>query len=77
MTDKVLPSLMSVRSRCGLVQPLVLGVHRTAVFFPADDRLWQTVDLALESGHTGLLSTHRLWLDMEVCHSCREREGGY
>lgn len=53
-----------------LVQPLVLGVHWTTVFFPADDGLWQTVDLALESGHTRLLGVHWLWLDMEICHSC-------
>lgn len=73
---KVLPSVISIRPWCGLVQPFVLGVHRTAVFLPADDRLWQTVDLALESSHTRLLSMDRLWLDMEVCHGCRGRERG-
>lgn len=76
MTSKVLPSLINISPWCGLVQPLVLGVHWTAVFFPADDRLWQTVDLALESSNTRLLSMYRLWLDMEVCHGCRGRKRG-
>lgn len=67
---------LSIRLWCGLLQPLVLGVHRTAVFLPADERLWQTVDLALESCHAGLLSVNWLRLFMEVCHGCRERESG-
>lgn len=46
-----------------------------AVFFPADDRLWQAVNLALESGHAGLLSVHRLGLDVEICHGCEIERG--
>lgn len=58
--------------RAALLPPLVTGVHWTPVSFPADDRLWQTVDLALEPGHAGLLGVHCLRLDVEVCHGCRE-----
>lgn len=56
-------------------EPLVLGVHRDAVLLPADVRLRQAVDLALEPGHAGLLHVHRLGLDVEVCHGCGRQEG--
>lgn len=51
-------------------EALVLGVHRHAVLLPADVRLRQAVDLALEPGHAGLLDVHGLGLDVEVGHGC-------
>lgn len=39
-------------------ESLVLGVHRDAVLLPADVRLRQAMDLALEPGHARLLYVH-------------------
>ena len=38
--------------------PLILSVHRAAIFLPADGRLRQAVNLALEPPNARLLRTH-------------------
>lgn len=55
--------------------PLIIRVNGDSVLLPCDQRLGKPVDLALEAGHTTLLTHDRLGVHVEVGHGWGDRKG--
>lgn len=68
-----IPSNVIVWKCVFTVLPVIRGIHGPPVSFPADDRLRQTMDLALKPSNTSQLCTHRTWLHMKICHCWRQK----
>lgn len=55
--------------------PLIVRVNGNSVLLPCDQGLGKPMDLALEAGHTTLLTRDGLGVYVEVGHSWGDRKG--